>query len=179
MGNGPLPDSVKSQIADGETVLWSHVSEEPVKLQEAYAQKPWPLWHRILWCLLGFIPLYLSYRRDPEGFTEKLPIMVMFWGVAAIVMFLIYKTRVGRNVSRALKPYSIYQNLVMTERQLIAFNSLDKISAILRKDVDAVETDFENGGPALRIKSAARDRNIVIIGLADFAAAKHQFYANA
>ena len=178
MGIEPLPDSASAHLANDETVLWSHLPEAPAKLGSDYLNKPWPWWVMVPLYLIMVAGLYRSYARDSE-MVAGFPKLAFYMVIAGGVFWVASKATLALRTAKALEPHAIFQSVILTDRHVIAFNFPSKAVAIPRGDVDAVETDFENGGPALRIKSPVMGKDIVIIGLADFAAAKSIFYAQA
>lgn len=177
MGKSPIPDSVKAHMATGEKALWWHVSETPMALGSFYEQAAEePLWGKALrWTAIVICLLLLLPQREAITGNPKLAIALGLGGF--FVSWILFRTKFGSQTAEAFAPHSIFQNLVMTDRQLIAFNSPKKAFPVSRNDITSVETDFENGGPALRIKAATFKRDIVIIGNANFNTAKHQYYA--
>ncbi|WP_371395621.1 hypothetical protein [Fretibacter rubidus] len=183
MGNGPIPKSVKAHMATDETVLWSHVSDKPVKLSDAYERRPSRryIWLSPIAAAIFIICLFLlvkDYADTKSALRDVAPLAVYNLVLLGFLNWYVYKFPAPAAMAHTLQSHGLYQNLVMTNRQLIAFNDTQNILSVPNSEVTSLKTDFENGGPALRIQSPSLGQDIVVVGLANFQTATHQFHAN-
>lgn len=178
MANADIPVYISARLGSGETVLWKHFTDAGSTMKDLYGDKRLPLWITVPALALILLPLWRDYQSSPETFLQSITPNVGFAVLVFSLVWLIKFTGLGERLLKAAQPHALYNGLVITNRNVIVFNTLSQAKFFPRETIKAFQEDCENGARALAFQTAASKKKIIITGTADFAAAVRSFNQN-